>query len=1095
MRVLIFGFLLVTATAAWADDGFVHVAKDFVADFKPSFAVNSLNASANSEERCGHPPMPGIFLHPQNADDSVVTYRAVQVPPAGDEWRPFLLFHIGLRDGIPWDDEVRAPNGVRFSVRVGGREVFGEERRGEGWAFRAVDLSEWAGTAPDFELRTNAIDGNTNYDWAVFGDPLLISMPLVPYGGVVLPGEGKLAPDFVLAEFEVAVPVTAVLENGGFGNRQKLEPGTHWIPVMCRPAEPVVAREPAAKRMVGARFAPVLVEKELSLSTPLVTAGRSFNVLCRLENTGRGVFIGKPPKLSLEGAAEVSLMPMPTIGLHRGEEKTVSWPQVSIDTPGEYVARAGSLSCRFYVFPAEVPTAVTLTGEASRLNFHVDDAGHAYAIAETRDKSQWLRAASLYPLAQLVLADENGEAARADLRVKDIGRSMDEVVVKMAGHWGGADWPVEVKFSRQSNARFAIEAALTPPRDGALAALYGPTIMVNNRAYAIFPGLEFLKDNEPSSSTRDLARPLNDRRVPAPHKIAAPVMAVEGNDTLVGLLWDMRAEWAPGEPYTAAKFLAPDIYEGGEGATMALFAPSVGKYVNENEYAAARPFPMKKGEPVRVRSTLVVDHRSNYEPGSVARMHDRAGFVLQAMRHWFEAYGFPEPSPQPRDWDAERALCRHACLHSVWSDEPLGWSHCVGWAPGLHVGLATPLLLDLRAGMPEADRTEVTRRIDAVIEESLKRNGPGSLWSNAGCHIMLAELPFYRGYVPESLAAFRDHARKLLDARENGLWVWRTTDPKRATLGRQGDHTLGQAALPTFKVLRAARMTGDPELAQEGIQSAHKMHSYAVPRGAQMWECPMYQPDILAAAYAVRACCEAYRLTGEESWLEEARYWAFTGLPFLYLWEMDGYPTMKYNVISVIGSTFYTHSWLGMPVVWCGLVYAYALQDLAEFDNSFDWRTVAQGITNSAMWQQYTEGPSKGAYPDSWNMIKNKPNPADINPENIYVNEFRLRGQSPEIRFARIERDGQCVMVNSAADIEMAEVSAAGVIGLVLTSPDAVYTLVAPIEEPRTVEGAGLRLSGSGELDAASEGWLYESALDAAVFKTQGRARNVRLSW
>ena len=78
-------------------------------------------------------------------------------------------------------------------------------------------------------------------------------------------------------------------------------------------------------------------------------------------------------------------------------------------------------------------------------------------------------------------------------------------------------------------------------------------------------------------------------------------------------------------------------------------------------------------------------------------------------------------------------------------------------------------------------------------------------------------------------------------------------------------------------------------------------------------------------------------------------------------------------MISVIGSTFYTHSWLGLPVVWCGLAYGYALQDLAEFDDSFPWPRVAQGIVNSAMWQQYTEGPSRGCYPDSWNMIANRP--------------------------------------------------------------------------------------------------------------------------
>jgi len=249
------------------------------------------------------------------------------------------------------------------------------------------------------------------------------------------------------------------------------------------------------------------------------------------------------------------------------------------------------------------------------------------------------------------------------------------------------------------------------------------------------------------------------------------------------------------------------------------------------------------------------------------------------------------------------------------------------------------------------------------------------------------------GYLPDALKGLKESAYNHLNARKDGLWVWEPASEKHGALGPPGGHTLGQAASPALHVLRAARLTGDPALAAQALDAMKQMERYEVPRGAQMWECPMYQPDIMAAGYAVRAYCEAYRLTGDPSHLEHARYWAWTGLPFIYMWGIDGIPTMSYNVISVIGSTFYTHSWIGLPVVWCGLVYAYGLQDLAEFDDYFSWDAIAEGILMSAMRQQYTGWPSEGCYPDSWNMVENRPNPADINPENILLNGFRLRCQ------------------------------------------------------------------------------------------------------
>ena len=294
-------------------------------------------------------------------------------------------------------------------------------------------------------------------------------------------------------------------------------------------------------------------------------------------------------------------------------------------------------------------------------------------------------------------------------------------------------------------------------------------------------------------------------------------------------------------------------------------------------------------------------------------------------------------------------------------------------------------------------------------------------------------------------------------------------------------------------------------LARDALEALRQLGRYSVPRGAQTWECPVMQPDILAAAWAVRAYCEAHRLTGDTSHLAQARYWAWTGLPFLYTWELDGYPTMRYNAIAVMGSTFHTHSWIGLPVVWCGLVYAYALQDLAQYDDSFPWQRVAQGVTRSAMWQQYTDGPSKGCYPDSWHMVDNAPRPADINPEDILVNEFRLRGLSPEISHARVAREAGFAHLNSAAravavdgriDAEGQRIRLDAGVGFPL------YSLLAPVEEPNTVRSAAnnqklKRVGNSDELANTRSGWLYDTELEAVILKTTPSATTemFRIVW
>ena len=1109
----------------------IRIQTDFVEIFPNATYTNSDACSCGMREISGGECIPGFFLHPTSSGDSVLRYEGVEFPVREEGGQVLLAFRIGLREGIPW--EKGAANGVRFSIRIGDEEVFSEEASGPGWRARAIDVGGYGGQAAAVEFRTNAIDGNSAYDWAVFGEPAVL----------VLPGPGERSepgPEdtgIVFVKVRAEAPSVVALGMGGARAERSLDAGTHWLALHFshfeKPEIALPAGSATVEEILALPYAAKLSAPEVRFSSPLITAGRPFGLVYTVKNVGRGRHPGGERIVLDEWMMAGERRSSPKRGPEWGErvlpairpEKVgiCRWDGLVVHTPGEMLWKVGSEMIRFRVFPEEPATpperghgayavvdkqavGARVGNAQARLCF-VEFDGAAYGIAEVWAGSAWKRVGSLYPLARLEL-EGAGEAGGA-LVVKGFAAEDGVLRISAVAEAGtSAPCPVTLRFQAEEAApRIAMGCRVELPEGGRLLAFRAPDVLAGDRAFgarkefAVFPGLEYLEGDEASSSERDLAYPLCDRRVPARRKVAAPLMAVQGDGALVALLWDMHQAWAPEESYPAAHFLAPGPEEGIDHVRMGLLAPSVGTYLRENQYEASEnPYPAAPGTMLSLKGILVLDHESRYGADSIVRGPHAGGLVLQAFQHFYDCYGLPEPSPELRDWAAERALCRYAYGHAIWSANPPGWRHCVGWDPGLFVGHAVPQLLDAYDGVAAEVRAEIEGRVDLVLARAMAEEGPQSLWRGAACHIVRGELPFLRGYLPEALGEYRQHALGILAARENGLWVWKPLSERHAQLGDPGGHTLGQAAEPSFMALRAARLTGDPELRAQALEAMKQMERYEVPRGAQMWECPMYQPDILASAHAIRAYCEAFRLTGDEAYLEHARYWAWTGLPFLYAWEMEGYPTMRYNTISVIGSTFFSHSWLGLPVVWCGLVYAYALEELAEFDDSFPWCTVARGITRSGMWQQYTEGSSAGCYPDSWNMIENRPNPADISPECILMNGFRLRGISPEVRSRRLPQSGGTVMLNTLADIEAVEgspeegrlaFSLAGMLDM------GVYAMISPVPEPGRIQGFA-RADTSAALDAMEAGWLYDPGLRAVVVKTSlepEESRRIEVSW
>ncbi len=210
--------------------------------------------------------------------------------------------------------------------------------------------------------------------------------------------------------------------------------------------------------------------------------------------------------------------------------------------------------------------------------------------------------------------------------------------------------------------------------------------------------------------------------------------------------------------------------------------------------------------------------------------------------------------------------------------------------------------------------------------------------------------------------------------------------------------------LNALPILRYALLTGKTEYIQVGTQALESMRQFRVPRGAQVWEVHKDIPDIRAAALAVEAYRLGYQITGDQRWLDEAAYWAWTGVPFLYSWQApvdlkpgylaasrdrnaqpgrigllpltDAFENPRRQVtpfgsIPVLGPTFYVSNWFGVIVQWCGLEWAREVIELDRLRPDPLLRAIADGVVASGLQQTFDKPPWVGLYPDVWDTQTN----------------------------------------------------------------------------------------------------------------------------
>jgi hypothetical protein len=148
--------------------------------------------------------------------------------------------------------------------------------------------------------------------------------------------------------------------------------------------------------------------------------------------------------------------------------------------------------------------------------------------------------------------------------------------------------------------------------------------------------------------------------------------------------------------------------------------------------------------------------------------------------------------------------------------------------------------------------------------------------------------------------------------------------------------------------------------------------------------------------------------------LAQARYRAWTAVPFIYLVPPTSQPIGLYGTIAVYGATKWKAPiWFGLPVQWCGLVYADGLYRLARLDPGGPWQQLADGITASGLQQIWprTDTKRQGLSPDVFYPGAQLRDGPAINPGTVQAVAARYYRQTPFYGFRAVRERGWLIHV------------------------------------------------------------------------------------
>lgn len=1076
---------------------------DFMANFGMASISKPIAEVSVISPTCGGVTRKAIFQHPVGPNDNPTTLTyTLSLPRINDQQHLFFVGDTGMADSIDWNRA--GADGVRFLLKINGQTILDNTRTQSGSDSFCIDLGSFQNSTVKVEFITLPLE-STVYDWASWGGPRIIllnnSIPVTRTGSSI---SIPLPSGVVTFQHEASKPLSLAFTCSDTNKTMNWsytpstthpQSGMRWksINFNFKGASDIRLQLDPDSEISSLLVNYYLYDAVLEYLTPataLINPNMYVMLRYKVFNKGFGSIPSGAAQVMVYDANEALVGHSPIPELESGESwmGDILWKAPSQigsgyltaklltnDPYARYVAKSTTVQSATYgkqkyitSFDVVLANADNHQGSrwldngSMRVVFNRENGGHNHGIIFSKNGDAWEQVAVWKPLARINLNTPlgpmvwepaftqvfRGRNADASERYTNAWQFVSQARDPMNNPWN------ITMTATLNNTNSALDIFYTWSTEGSpqVQSILGPNIYVGDSTFgdskiaALFPGLEYLYGAEASSSTRDFAYEIADRRSPIAGKITIPLMAISWGNTnapavlnpdrffcpdssrdywtdgnqpqkTIGLYWNLFQKWDGIHSFPTPRFSSPNNDEGMMNHRLALFLPSIPDYMGENQNGSY---------------TWTVAPKQTYSLGAQVAITD--GPILSAVRHYLDNnQGLPAPTPWPRSAIEERALCR-AGFDTVW-DGTNKWAHCVNWPYTICSGFPTLLWVDALSDPKYPRNSEAAlnaltnildSRIQPAVDNMIASNGPQSLSVPNNCHILRWEFPFHYGYLEEGWSRVDEEIKHIMVAQApDGSWQFHPRNAQQKTLGQAGDSTMGISANNTMALLRHARITGDSASREAGLKALDFVSKFAVPRGGQVWECPMYQPDILPAAYAIAACIDAWRLTGDSTYLSQAVYWAETGIPFIYLWSYPNTPMMLGATIPVFGSTFYTHTWLAVPVQWNGLVYSYTLYHLIEtleqlqqngqqipngtlHFSTADWRCIFSNILASAVQQQWPDGKLIGTYPDSISNFE-KRNPAHINPEDILVNQLAMEGADPDIHSATLANTGRTI--------------------------------------------------------------------------------------
>ena len=507
---------------------------------------------------------------------------------------------------------------------------------------------------------------------------------------------------------------------------------------------------------------------------------------------------------------------------------------------------------------------------------------------------------------------------------------------------------------------------------------------------ALLSGVEYLAD-EPSSSEADIRGPAHVRRVPNPLDFTQPLMTINQEGRYLGLIWE------PSD-MCAAIFDSPDRVFESNAHLFALWAPGVGRVRMENMLYAYAPVTVRAGDILRQRCTLVAGMGES---------------VVPAVQDYVALKGLPDLPEFEGGLQTAVDRLAHGWLDSAVHDDGR-WRHAV-WGSNFPAQAASDASVFMRWLANHAEKPSLATRLVEGAERGLERrrtDDPNYLSGVSHVRFPISALLF--GNVFPHLGE-RSSSAFSIATRFDGFGIRQYIAPAGGTdygATHFADHTNGLSATDLATILEVASLTGDDRLVTRGLTLLAQIterYANTVPRGAQTWEVPLHTPDILASAYMLKCCLLGYEMTGNREFLEKAEYWAWTGVPFVYLVSPTSGDIGEYATIPVYGATnWQAPLWIGLPVQWCGLVYRTWLHELSRHDPDGPWEQIAKGITLTGLQMSWLEsdGERQGLLPDIFDLEGQHRDGPAINPGTVQAGLPEAFGLPGMYAFRRLPEHG-----------------------------------------------------------------------------------------